>query len=79
MRVRLPDLALRAELRDFFHRWGFVTYEVKDDTIEVIVPDAAGARQGAASSTSSSRSGEDITRVSSWSSSTDPNGSRLRQ
>ena len=46
MRVRLPDLALRAELRDFFHRWGFVTYEVKDDTIEVIVPDAAGARQG---------------------------------
>jgi hypothetical protein len=46
VRVRLPDLALRADLRDFFHRWGCVTYEVSDDAIEVIVPDAAGARQG---------------------------------
>ena len=73
VRVRLPDLALRADLRDFFHRWGFVTYEVNGDTIEVIVPDAAGERQGRASSTSTSRSGEDITRVSSLSSSTDPN------
>jgi hypothetical protein len=79
VRVRLPDLALRADLRDFFHRWGCVTYEVSDDAIEVIVPDAAGARQGAASSTSTSRSGEQITPVSSWSSSTDPNPSRSRR
>ena len=46
VRVRLPDPALRADLRDFFHRWGCVTYEVNDDAIEVIVPDAAGERQG---------------------------------
>jgi hypothetical protein len=46
VRVRLPDLALRADLRDFFHRWGCVTYEVSDDAIEVIVPDAPGQRQG---------------------------------
>ena len=46
MRVRLPDPALRADLRDFFHRWGCVTYEVNDDMIEVIVPDASGERQG---------------------------------
>ena len=46
MRVRLLDLALRTDLRDFFHRWGCVTYEVKGDAIEVIVPDAAGERQG---------------------------------
>ena len=46
MRVRLSDLALRTDLRDFFHRWGCVTYEVNDDAIEVIVPDAAGERQG---------------------------------
>ncbi len=45
MRVRLPDPALRVELRDFFHRWGCVTYQVKDDVIEVIVPDAPGAQQ----------------------------------
>ncbi len=46
MRVRLPDPALRADLRDFLHRWGCVTYEVSDDAIEVIVLDASGARQG---------------------------------
>jgi len=46
VRVRLPDLALRADLRDFFHRWGFVTYDVNGDAIEVIVPNAAGVRQG---------------------------------
>jgi len=46
VRVRLPDLALRTDLRDFFHRWGCVTYEINDDAIEVIVPDAAGERQG---------------------------------
>ena len=46
VRVRLLDLALRADLRDFFHRWGFVTYEVNGDAVEVIVPDAAGERQG---------------------------------
>jgi hypothetical protein len=46
MRVRLPDPALRVDLRDFLHRWGCVTYEVSDDVIEVIVPDAAGERQG---------------------------------
>ncbi len=40
MRVRLPDPALRADLRDFLHRWGCVTYEANDDVIEVIVPDA---------------------------------------
>ena len=27
-------------------RWGCVTYEVTDDTIEVIVPDAPAERQG---------------------------------
>ena len=46
MRVRLPDPALRADLWDFFHRWGCVTYEANDDVIEVIVPDARGERQG---------------------------------
>jgi hypothetical protein len=46
VRVRLSDRALRADLQDFVHRWGCVTYEVNDDTIEVIVPDAAGERQG---------------------------------
>ena len=46
MRVRLPDPALRADLRDFLHRWGFVTYEVNDGVIEVIVPDARAERQG---------------------------------
>ncbi len=46
MRVRLPDQALRADLRDFFHRWGCVTYEVNDGAIEVIVADASGERQG---------------------------------
>jgi hypothetical protein len=46
VRVRLPDPALRADLRDFFHRWARVTYEVNDDVIEVIVPDASGERQG---------------------------------
>jgi len=46
VRVRLPDSAHRADLRDFFHRWGCVTYEVNDDTIEVIVPDAATEQQG---------------------------------
>ncbi len=46
MRVRLPDLALSTDLRDFFHRWGCVTFEVNGDAIEVIVPDAAGERQG---------------------------------
>jgi hypothetical protein len=45
MRVRLPDPALRADLRDFFHRWGCVTYEVSEGVIDVIVPDAAGERQ----------------------------------
>ncbi len=28
------------------HRWGCVTYEVNDDAIEVIVPDAPVERQG---------------------------------
>jgi hypothetical protein len=42
MRVRLPDPALRLDLRDFLHRWGCVTYEVNDDAIEVIAPDVAG-------------------------------------
>jgi hypothetical protein len=46
VRVRLPDPALRADLRDFLHRWGCVTYEVNDDTIEVIVPDVPAERQG---------------------------------
>ena len=46
MRVRLPDPALRADLRDFFHRWGCVTYEVNDEAIEVIVSDAPAERQG---------------------------------
>jgi hypothetical protein len=46
MRVRLPDPALRADLRDFLHCWGFVTYEVSDGAIEVIVPDAPAERQG---------------------------------
>jgi len=46
MRVRLPDPALRLDLRDFFRRWGCVTYEVGEGAIEVIVPDAAGERQG---------------------------------
>jgi len=46
VRVRLPDPALRAELRDFLHRWGCVTYDVNDDAIEVVVPDAADERQG---------------------------------
>jgi hypothetical protein len=46
MRVRLPDPVFRADLRDFLHRWGFVTYEVSDDAIEVIVPDAPAKRQG---------------------------------
>ncbi len=46
MRVRLPDPALRADLRDFFQRWGCVTYEVNDEAVEVIVPDAPAERQG---------------------------------
>ena len=46
VRVRLPDPALRADLRDFLDRWGCVTYEVNDDVIEVIVPGAPGVRQG---------------------------------
>ena len=46
MRVRLPDLVLRTDLRGFLHRWGCVTYVVDDDVIEVIVPDASGERQG---------------------------------
>ncbi len=46
VRVPLPDPALRAELRDFFHRWGCLTYDVNDDAIEVVVPDAADERQG---------------------------------
>jgi hypothetical protein len=45
MRVRLPDPALRTDLRDVLHRWGFVTYEVSDGAIEVIV-DAPAERQG---------------------------------
>jgi hypothetical protein len=45
VRVRVPDLALRADLRDFFHRWGCVTYEVNGEAIEVILPDAACERQ----------------------------------
>ncbi len=70
--------SLRADLRDFFHRWGCVTYELSDDAIEVIVPDAPGESQGAASSSSTSRPGAHTIRVSSWSSSTDPGGSRVR-
>jgi len=46
VRVRLPDLALRADLRDFLHRRGCVTYELNDDTIELIVPDALAERRG---------------------------------
>jgi hypothetical protein len=46
LRVRLPDPAPRADLREFFRRWGCFTYEVSDDVIDVIVPDAAGAREG---------------------------------
>jgi hypothetical protein len=46
VRVRLPDPALRADLRAFFQRWGCVTYEVSDDALEVIVPDALAERQG---------------------------------
>ncbi len=46
MRIRLPDPALRTGLRDFFHRWGCVTYVIADDLIEVLVPDASGERQG---------------------------------
>jgi hypothetical protein len=46
MRIRLPDPALRTDLRDFLHRWGCVTYEVNDGAIEVIVPDALAERQG---------------------------------
>jgi hypothetical protein len=46
VRVRLPDPALRVELRDFFHLWGCVTYVVQDGVIEVLVPDASGERQG---------------------------------
>jgi hypothetical protein len=46
VRVRLPDPALRADLRDFFHRWGCVTYEVNDEAIEVIVSDAPAERRG---------------------------------
>jgi hypothetical protein len=46
VRVRLPDPAHRTDLRDFFHRWGCVTYEVNDATIEVIVPDAPAEQQG---------------------------------
>ncbi len=45
VRVRLPDPTLRADLRDYFQRWGCVTYVVDDDVIEVIVPDASGERQ----------------------------------
>jgi hypothetical protein len=46
VRVRLPDPALRADLRDFLHRWSCVTYEVIDGAIEVIVSDAPAERQG---------------------------------
>jgi hypothetical protein len=45
VRIRLSDPALRADLRDFFHHWGCVTYEVNDEAIEVIVPDAPSERQ----------------------------------
>jgi hypothetical protein len=45
MRIRLPDPALRVDLRDFCRRWGCVTYEVGEAAIEVIVPDVAGERQ----------------------------------
>jgi hypothetical protein len=46
VRVRLPDPALRADLRNFLHRWGCVTSEVNDAAIEIIVPDAADQHQG---------------------------------
>lgn len=45
MRVRLPEPALRTELRSFLERWGCVTYVVEDDVIEVLVPDASGEHQ----------------------------------
>jgi hypothetical protein len=45
VRVRLPEPALRTELRSFFERWGCVTYVVEDDVIEVLVPDASGEHQ----------------------------------
>jgi hypothetical protein len=38
-------MELRGDLRDFFHRCGCVTYEVNDDAIEVVVPDAPAERQ----------------------------------
>jgi hypothetical protein len=59
---RLPDPALRADLRDFLHRWGCATYEVNDDTVEVIIPYVPAERQGAASSISTLRPGAHITR-----------------
>jgi hypothetical protein len=46
VRIRLPDPTLRADLLDFFYRWGCVAYVVEDDAIEVIVPDAPGEGQG---------------------------------
>jgi len=46
VRVRLPDPTLRADLRDFLNRWGCVTYELNNDAIEIIVPDAPAERQG---------------------------------
>jgi hypothetical protein len=41
-----PDPALRADLREFFQRWGNVGYLVEDDVSAVVVPDAAGEPQG---------------------------------
>jgi hypothetical protein len=72
MRIRLPDPALRADLRDFFHRWGCVTYEANDGAIEVIVPTLPTSVRGGANSISTSRPGKHSTPLSSWSFSTDP-------
>jgi hypothetical protein len=57
-------------------RWGCVAYEVNDDTIEVVVPDAPAERQGRWElHLLSGDLASTISRVSSWSFSTDPGGS----
>jgi hypothetical protein len=75
VRVRLPDQLSVPIDGTSCTAGACVTYEVSDGAIEVIVPDAPGERQGAASSISTSRPGERVaTRASSWSCSTDPSG-----
>jgi len=72
VRVRLPDPVLRADLRDFFDRWGCVTYEVNDEAIEVIVPDAPAERQGRRELHLYLETWRAHHRVSNWNFSTDP-------